>query len=157
MASHQYVVRWSDDGGVACADAATGGSSEAVQAMIYQEASRLEEMHCEDALSDSQRETLRDTIMRPIVDELMAVGVVERLLLERRDKQTYFLWGYIKANCIVGDQIELGQTTYKDKCKGDAKAWRQHLTELSKLKAIRVTWGKKGLATGRATLVKRLL
>ena len=134
-----------------------GGSPEAVHALIDQEASRLEKLHCEEALSDAQQQTLRDTIMRPVIEELMAVGVVERKLLESRDKQTYFLWGYIKANCIVGDEIELGQTTYQDKCKGDSKAWRKYLTVLSDLEAIRVSWGKKGLGTRESTLVKRLV
>lgn len=134
-----------------------GGSSEAVQALIDQEASRLEEMHCEEALSAAQRITLRDTIMRSIVDALMAVGVVERRLLEGKEKQAYFLWGHIKANCIVGDAIELGQSTYKEWCGGDSKAHKASLDVLEKLKAVRVSWGKKGLATGKATLVKRLL
>ena len=134
-----------------------GGSPEAVHALIDQEASRLEKSHCEGTLSDAQRQTLRDTIMRPVIEELMAVGVVERKLLESRDKQTYFLWGYIKANCIVGDEIELGQITYRDKCKGDSKSWRKYLTVLSDLEAIRVTWGKKGRGTRESTLVKRLM
>jgi len=137
--------------------AAEGGSSEAVQAMIYQEASRLEQTHCDAPLSDAERKTLRHTIMRPIVDELMAVGVVERLLLERKEKQAYFLWGHIKANCAVGDQLELGQGTYKNWCGGDSKAHKESLDVLAKLCAVRVSWGKKGLATGKATLVKRLL
>jgi hypothetical protein len=134
-----------------------GGSSEAVQALIDQEASRLEEMHCEEALNDAQQVTLRDTIMEPIVDALMAMGVVERRLLEGKEKQAYFLWGHIKANCIVGDAIELGQSTYKEWCGGDSKAHKASLDVLAKLGAVRVTWGKKGLATGKATLVKRLL
>lgn len=137
--------------------AAQGGSPEAVQAMIDQEASRLEETHCDAPLSGAERETLRDTIMRPIVEELMAVGVVERLLLERKDKHAYFLWGHIKAKCIVGDEIELGQATYKDWCGGDSKAHKNSLTLLSDLKAIRVTWGKKGRGTRESTLVKRLM
>ena len=132
-----------------------GGSSEIVQAMIDQEASRLEETHCDVPLSGAERETLRDTIMRPIVEELMAVGVVERLLLERKDKHAYFLWGHIKAKCIVDDEIELGQATYKDWCGGDSKAHKNSLTLLSDLKAIRVTWGKKGRGTRESTLVKR--
>lgn len=134
-----------------------GGSSEAVQALIDQEASRLEEMHCEEALNDAQRVTLRDTIMQPIVDALMAMGVVERRLLEGKEKQAYFLWGHIKANCIVDDQLELGQSTYKEWCGGDSKAHKKNLQVLEKLGAVRVSWGKKGLATGKATLVKRLL
>ena len=137
--------------------AAEGGSPEAVQALIDQEASRLEEMHCEGALSDAQRETLRDTIMLPIVVQLMAVGVVERKLLYSREKQAYFLWGHIKANCIVDDEIELGQATYRAWCGGDSKAHKASLGVLEKLNAVRVKWGKKGLATGEATLVKRLL
>jgi len=137
--------------------AAQGGSPEAVQAMIDQEASRLEETHCDAPLSGAERETLRDTIMRPIVEELMAVGVVERLLLERKDKHAYFLWGHIKAKCVVGDEIELGQATYKDWCGGDSKAHKNSLTSLSDLKAIRVTWGKKGRGTRESTLVKRLM
>jgi hypothetical protein len=67
------------------------------------------------------------------------------------------LWGHIKANCIVGDAIELGQSTYKEWCGGDSKAHKASLDVLAKLGAVRVTWGKKGLATGKATLVKRLL
>jgi len=137
--------------------AAEGGSSEAVEALIDQEASRLEEMHCEGALSDAQRATLRNTIMLPVVAELMAVGVVERLLLERKEKQAYFLWGHIKAKCAVGDQLELGQSTYKEWCGGDSKAHKANLGILEKLKAIRVTWGKKGVTTRRGTLVKRLM
>lgn len=90
-------------------------------------------------------------------DELMAVGVVERLLLERKDKHAYFLWGHIKAKCIVDDEIELGQATYKDWCGGDSKAHKNSLTLLSDLKAIRVTWGKKGGSKREATLVKRLM
>ena len=134
-----------------------GGSPEAVHALIDQEASRLEKLHCEEALSDAQRQTLRDTIMRPVVEELMAVGVVERLLLERKEKLAYFLWGHIKANCIVDDEIELGQHTYKKWCGGDSKAHKASLTVLSDLKAIRVTWGRKGLGTRESTLVKRLV
>lgn len=137
--------------------AAEGGSPEAVLALVDQEASRLEEMHCEDALSDAQRATLRDTIMLPVVDELMAVSVVERKLLEGREKHAYFLWGHIKAKCAVGDQLELGQSTYKEWCGGDSKAHKANLEILEKLKAIRVTWGKQGVATRRATLVRRLL
>ena len=137
--------------------AAQGGSSEAVQALVDQEASRLEQTHCSAPLSDAERETLRSMIMQPIGEELMAVGVVERLLLDDKEKQAYFLWGHIKAKCVVGDEIELGQATYKAWCGGDSKAHKNSLNLLSKLKAIRVTWGKKGLATGKATLVKRLL
>ena len=62
--------------------AAQGGSPEAVQAMINQKASILEETHCDTPLSGAERQTLRDTIMRPVIEELMAVGVVERKLLE---------------------------------------------------------------------------
>lgn len=134
-----------------------GGSSEAVQALIDQKARTLEEMHCDEPLSAPQRATLRTTIMQPIVDELMAVGVVERMLLTSKEKQAYFLWGHIKANCIVGDELELGQATYKEWCGGDNKAHKANLNVLAKFKAVRVTWGTKGLATGKATLVKRLL
>ncbi|MFY9320158.1 hypothetical protein [Lentibacter algarum] len=134
-----------------------GGSPEAVHALIDQEASRLEKLHCEEALSDAQQQTLRDTIMRPVVEELMAVGVVERKLLESRDKQTYFLWGHIKAKCVIGDEIELGQATYKAWCGGNDEARKKYLTVLSDLKAIRVTWGKKGRGTRESTLVKRLV
>lgn len=137
--------------------AAEGGSPEAVQALIDQEASRLEEVYCDEALNNAQRETLRNTIMQPIVDELMAVGVLERRLLEGKEKQAYFLWGHIKAKCAVGDQLELGQNTYKEWCGGDSKAHRKNLQVLEKLKAVRVDWGKKGVGTQKATLVKRLL
>ena len=57
----------------------------------------------------------------------------------------------------MGDQLELGQSTYKNWCGGDSKAHKENLDVLAKLGAVRVTWGKKGLATGKATLVKRLL
>jgi len=134
-----------------------GGSPEAIQTLIAQEASRLEGKHCEEALSAAGRETLRNTIMLPIVEELMAVGVVERELLTGKEKQAYFLWGQIKANCIVGDELELGQATYKKWCGGDSKAHKANLEVLEKLKAIRVDWGKKGVETRKATLVKRLL
>ena len=137
--------------------AAEGGSPEAVLALVDQEASRLEEMHCEGALNDAQRATLRNTVMLPVVAELMAVGVVERKLLKGKEKHAYFLWGHIKAKCAVGDQLELGQSTYKEWCGGDSKAHKANLEILEKLKAIRVTWGKQGVATRRATLVKRLL
>ena len=137
--------------------AAQGGSPEAVQALVDQEASRLEQIHCDKPLSDVERETLRNTIMQPIVDELMAVGVVERLLLDGKEKHAYFLWGHIKAKCVVGDEIELGQATYKAWCGGDSKAHKNSLNLLSKLKAIRVTWGKKGSRTLQSTLVKRLM
>ena len=62
--------------------AVQGRSKEAAQSLVDQEASRLEEINCDAPLSGAERETLRDTIMQPIVDKLMAVGVVERLLLE---------------------------------------------------------------------------
>ena len=137
--------------------AAEGGSPEAVLALVDQEASRLEEMHCEDALSDAQRATLRDTIMLPIVEELMAVGVVERKLLEGKEKHAYFLWGHIKAKCVVGGEIKLHQAVYIEWCGGDSIKHRESLDVLAKLKAVRVTWGKQGKATGEATLVKRLL
>ena len=137
--------------------AAQGGSPEAVQAMINQKASILEETHCDTPLSGAERQTLRDTIMRPVIEELMAVGVVERLLLDRKEKLAYFLWGHIKANCIVDDEIELGQATYKAWCGGNDEARKKYLTVLSDLEAIRVTWGKKGRGTRESTLVKRLV
>ena len=52
------------------------------------------------------------TIMQPIVNGLMAVGVVERKLLEGKEKHAYFLWGHIKAKCAVGDQLELKLDTH---------------------------------------------
>ena len=57
----------------------------------------------------------------------------------------------------MGDQLELGQSTYKNWYGGDSKPHKASLDVLAKLGAVRVTWGKKGLATGKATLVKRLL
>lgn len=137
--------------------AAQGGLPEAVQALVDAEATKLEEAHCEEALNDDQRDNLRNTIMLPLVSDLMAVGVVERLLLGQKEKQAYFLWGHIKAKCIVGDEVELSQATYIDWCGGDSSAHKKSLEVLEKLDAISVHWGKKGVATRDATLVKRLL
>ncbi len=138
--------------------AAQNGSSKAlVQTLINEEATKLEQLYCEEGLTEAERNALISTIMRPLVHELMTTNNVERKLLDEKQKQAYFLWGHIKAKHAVGEEFELDLSTYKKWCGGDSNAYKVNVEILEKLKAIRVVKSKKADASVKKNLVKRLL
>ena len=64
-------------------------------------------------------------------------------LLERRSKNTLFLWTYLTHNYDIWDDIPLTEVNYRKWCGGNSQAWRYAVDDLLAMGAIgRVDTGK---------------
>jgi len=57
-------------------------------------------------------------------------------LLERRSKNTLFLWSYLTHNFDIGDDIKLTEVNYRRWCGGNSQAWRDAVDDLLAMGAI---------------------
>ena len=64
-------------------------------------------------------------------------------LLERRQKNTLFLWTYLTHNYDIGENIPLTEVNYRKWCGGNSHAWKAAVDDLLAMGAIgRVDTGK---------------
>ena len=57
-------------------------------------------------------------------------------LLERRQKNTLFLWTYLTHNYDIGEDIPLTEVNYRKWCGGNSLAWRDAVDDLLAMGAI---------------------
>ena len=68
---------------------------------------------------------------------------IKKRLLERRQKNTLFLWTYLTHNYDIGENIPLTEVNYRKWCGGNSHAWRDAVDDLLAMGAIgRVDTGK---------------
>ena len=109
-------------------------------------------------LSDAQRITLKDQIIRPRLEKFNALDKVEASIAASKNKAACLLWLQIKHNHLLGDEFVLGQKVvveYASVTAKDVSAVRDHLVALGAIQKLQD--GKRGSATKRASIYKRLV
>ena len=61
---------------------------------------------------------------------------IKKQLLERRQKNTLFLWTYLTHNYDIGENIPLTEVNYRKWCGGNSLAWRDAVDDLLAMGAI---------------------
>ncbi len=143
----------------ACVTWATDGTS---LEDIEQDLRELEAEHCVVELTDAQRETLQEKILKPHLDNFLASSRVERNLISHKDRRTAknaaFLYLCIKSRCPVENTLSVSQKEYISWCGGNAEAWRKSCRMLVDIGALElVTKGIKGSFSRTATIYRRLI
>ena len=74
-------------------------------------------------------------------------------LLERRSKNTLFLWSYLTHNYDIGDDIPLTEVNYRKWCGGNSQAWRDAVDDFLMMGAIEGEAKRKG----RGSVYRRVI
>jgi hypothetical protein len=83
----------------------------------------------------------------------MASQHMMQRLLERRSKNTVFLWTYLTHNYDIGDDIKLTEVNYRKWCGGNSQAWRDAVDDLLAMGAIE----GKAKRKGRGSVYRRVI
>jgi hypothetical protein len=83
----------------------------------------------------------------------MASQHMMQRLLERRSKNTVFLWTYLTHNYDIGDDIKLTEVNYRKWCGGNSQAWRDAVDDLLAMGAIEGEAKRKG----RGSVYRRVI
>lgn len=74
-------------------------------------------------------------------------------LLERRQKNTLFLWTYLTHNYDIGEDIPLTEVNYRKWCGGNSLAWRDAVDDLLAMGAI----GRADTSKVRGSVYRRIV
>jgi len=74
-------------------------------------------------------------------------------LLERRQKNTLFLWIFLTHNYDIGEDIPLTEVNYRKWCGGNSLAWRDAVDDLLAMGAI----GRADTSKIRGSVYRRIV
>ena len=123
--------------------------------MIVARANELVSEHSNEPLSPEQINTLINLIERQ-VDKHLKLDRVEASIIDKDNKNMYFMWGKIKRQIVKNDTFAWTNTVAAKQAhcsKGDVKTIMRNLEKLGAIKCIQK--GKSGSLTRRANLYRR--
>ncbi|MAO21365.1 MAG: hypothetical protein CMJ25_11505 [Phycisphaerae bacterium] len=83
----------------------------------------------------AKRHARKQTYVMEEARQFASLHMTQRLL-ERRSKNTLFLWTYLTHNYDIGDDIKLTEVNYRKWCGGNSHAWRDAVDDLLAMGAI---------------------
>ena len=123
--------------------------------MIVTRANELVNEHSNEALSDEQLDTLITYIQAQVYKHLK-LDRVEASIIDKDNKNMYFMWGKIKRQIVKRDTFAWTNAVAAKQAhcsKGDVKTIMRNLEKLGAIKCIQK--GKSGSFTKRANLYRR--